>query len=155
MNVCVRLFCVCVVLCVGSGLATGWSPVQGVLPTVYKLRSWKSGQVHKGCRAMHRGGGGGGWGGYFAMNETTCDLKVSSHGGKWRMLSSGMWCRVVWHFVNHFGGTCCFLLQDRRVMCNYTGQRRRQCVTPQCCSSKLHGSRSQKTLIVTCWEIKA
>jgi hypothetical protein len=23
---CVRLFCVCVVLCVGSGLATGWSP---------------------------------------------------------------------------------------------------------------------------------
>jgi hypothetical protein len=24
MDVCVRLFCVCVVLCVGSGLATGW-----------------------------------------------------------------------------------------------------------------------------------
>jgi hypothetical protein len=34
---CVRLFCVCVVLCAGSGLATGWSPVQG--PT-------------KGCRAI-------------------------------------------------------------------------------------------------------
>jgi hypothetical protein len=27
MDVCVRLFCVCVVLCVGSGLVTSWSPV--------------------------------------------------------------------------------------------------------------------------------
>jgi hypothetical protein len=26
MNGCVRLFCVCVVLCAGSGLATDWSP---------------------------------------------------------------------------------------------------------------------------------
>jgi hypothetical protein len=34
MDICVRLFCVRV-LCVGSGLATGWSPVQGVLPTLY------------------------------------------------------------------------------------------------------------------------
>jgi hypothetical protein len=33
-DVCLPLVCVCVVLCVGSGLATGWSPVQGVLPTV-------------------------------------------------------------------------------------------------------------------------
>jgi hypothetical protein len=31
---CVRLFCVCIVLCVGSGLATGWSLVDGVLPTM-------------------------------------------------------------------------------------------------------------------------
>jgi hypothetical protein len=31
-----RLSCVCVVLCVGSG----WSPVQGVLLTVYKLRGF-------------------------------------------------------------------------------------------------------------------
>jgi hypothetical protein len=41
MDVCVRLFCVCVVLCVGSGLATGWSHIQGVLPSVYILRNWK------------------------------------------------------------------------------------------------------------------
>jgi hypothetical protein len=34
MDVCVRLFCVCAVLCADSGLATGSSPVQGVLPTV-------------------------------------------------------------------------------------------------------------------------
>jgi hypothetical protein len=55
MDVCVRLFYVCVVLCVGSGLATGWSPVQGVLPAVYRLRSWKSGQgPKKGCRAIDR-----------------------------------------------------------------------------------------------------
>jgi hypothetical protein len=41
MNVCVRLFCVYVVLCVGTGLVTGWSPVQGVLPTVYKIKKLK------------------------------------------------------------------------------------------------------------------
>jgi hypothetical protein len=33
-DICLRLICVCVVLCVGSDLVTGWSPVQGVLPTV-------------------------------------------------------------------------------------------------------------------------
>jgi hypothetical protein len=30
-----RLFCVCVDLCVGSGLVLDWSPFQGVLPTVW------------------------------------------------------------------------------------------------------------------------
>jgi hypothetical protein len=30
----VRLFCVYVVLCLGSGLVTGWLLVQGVVPTV-------------------------------------------------------------------------------------------------------------------------
>jgi hypothetical protein len=34
MDVCVRLFSVCVVLCVGSGLVTGRSPIQGVLQAV-------------------------------------------------------------------------------------------------------------------------
>jgi hypothetical protein len=52
MDVCVRLFCVCVVLCAGSGLVTSWSPVQGDLPTLYRLRNWKSGQgPTSGCRA--------------------------------------------------------------------------------------------------------
>jgi hypothetical protein len=41
MDVCVRLFYVYVVLCVGSGLATDWSPVQGVLPTVYRIKKLK------------------------------------------------------------------------------------------------------------------
>jgi hypothetical protein len=44
MDICVHLFCICVALCVRSGLATGWSPVQGVLPTLYRLRNSKSGQ---------------------------------------------------------------------------------------------------------------
>jgi hypothetical protein len=34
IDVCVHLFCVYAVLCAGSGLATCWSPVEGVLPTV-------------------------------------------------------------------------------------------------------------------------
>jgi hypothetical protein len=41
MDVCARLFCVCVVLGVGSGLATGSSPVQKVLPTVYTIKKLK------------------------------------------------------------------------------------------------------------------
>jgi hypothetical protein len=32
---------VCVVLCVGSGLATGSFPVQGVLPTAYKIHNFR------------------------------------------------------------------------------------------------------------------
>jgi hypothetical protein len=53
MDVCVRLFCVCVVVCVGSCLATGWSPVQGVLLDVYRIKKLKSGpNPTKGCRAI-------------------------------------------------------------------------------------------------------
>jgi hypothetical protein len=44
MDVFLRLFCVCVVLCVGSGLAMGWSRVQRVLLTVYRTNNWKSDQ---------------------------------------------------------------------------------------------------------------
>jgi hypothetical protein len=55
MDICVLLFCVCVVLCVGNGLAIGWSPVQGVLPTVYISRYWKSAHgPTKGRRAIHK-----------------------------------------------------------------------------------------------------
>jgi hypothetical protein len=37
-----RLFCICIVLCIGSGLETGWSLIQGVLSSVQKrLRNWK------------------------------------------------------------------------------------------------------------------
>jgi hypothetical protein len=41
MDVCLRLFCVCAVLCVGSGLATDWSPYQGILPTMYRFEKQK------------------------------------------------------------------------------------------------------------------
>jgi hypothetical protein len=54
MDVCVRLFCVCVLLCVGSGLVTGWSPVQVVLAILYRLRNWKSGQGPKGYRTIEK-----------------------------------------------------------------------------------------------------
>jgi hypothetical protein len=40
-DVCLRFFCVCIVLCVRSGLATGWSPIQGVLPTILKIQSFQ------------------------------------------------------------------------------------------------------------------
>jgi hypothetical protein len=35
------LFCVCTLLCVGRDLATGWSSVQGVLQTVYRIKNLK------------------------------------------------------------------------------------------------------------------
>jgi hypothetical protein len=41
MDVCVQLLCVGVVLYVGSVLATDWSLVQGVLPTVYRIKKLK------------------------------------------------------------------------------------------------------------------
>jgi hypothetical protein len=44
MDVCVCLFCVFVVLCVGSGLATGWSPSKESYWLWIGLRKWKSGQ---------------------------------------------------------------------------------------------------------------
>jgi hypothetical protein len=52
MDICVRLFCIYVVLCVGSGLATGWSPVQGVLPPVYRNKILINGQGPKGNRVV-------------------------------------------------------------------------------------------------------
>jgi hypothetical protein len=47
MDVCVRLFYVCV-LCEGSGLVTGWSPFQVVLPTVYRIKKLKNRPRSKG-----------------------------------------------------------------------------------------------------------
>jgi hypothetical protein len=54
MGVCsVFAYCVCVVLCVWRSLATGWSPVQGVLSLCIGSKNWKSGQgPTKGCRAI-------------------------------------------------------------------------------------------------------
>jgi hypothetical protein len=41
MDVCLSLFRVYVALYVGSGFATGWSPVQGDLPNVYSFKKLK------------------------------------------------------------------------------------------------------------------
>jgi hypothetical protein len=40
MDICALLFCLCAV-CVDSGIATSWSPVQEILQTVCRLRNWK------------------------------------------------------------------------------------------------------------------
>jgi hypothetical protein len=48
-GVCMSLICIWV-LCLGTGLATSWSPVQGVLPPVMWSRNWKiRGQGPKGA----------------------------------------------------------------------------------------------------------
>jgi hypothetical protein len=57
MFVCVHLFCSFVILCVGSTLATGSSPVQGVKES-YRLcadyETEKATRVHKDCRTIDR-----------------------------------------------------------------------------------------------------
>jgi hypothetical protein len=45
---------ICVVLCAGSGLTTGWFPVQGDLRTMHRSRNRKSAKVHKGSGAIDR-----------------------------------------------------------------------------------------------------
>jgi hypothetical protein len=53
LDVYVRLFCVCLVLHVRRGFATGWSPVQEVISTVYRIKKPKSSQgPTKGCRTV-------------------------------------------------------------------------------------------------------
>jgi hypothetical protein len=47
-GVCMCLFCICVVLCLGRGLATSWSLVQGVLPSVKWSWNWSRGQDPRG-----------------------------------------------------------------------------------------------------------
>jgi hypothetical protein len=42
----VRLFCVHVILCVGTGLATGWSFVRAVLLTMYRTKKLKKRPRH-------------------------------------------------------------------------------------------------------------
>jgi hypothetical protein len=44
MDVCVPLFCVCVVLCVGMGLSTADPPSKESYRMCIGLRIWKSGQ---------------------------------------------------------------------------------------------------------------
>jgi hypothetical protein len=53
---CVRLFCVCVVLCVGSSLATGCTPVQEALPMVYRKNKVKKqpSSNKTNCKAIDR-----------------------------------------------------------------------------------------------------
>jgi hypothetical protein len=54
---CMCLFCVCVVLCLGRGLATVWSLIQGVLWSVKIMKLKEEARAHWGYRAS--GGGTG------------------------------------------------------------------------------------------------
>jgi hypothetical protein len=44
-------FLVFVLSCVSSGFRTGWSPVQGVLPTVFKIRNFRTNSEWEQARA--------------------------------------------------------------------------------------------------------
>jgi hypothetical protein len=43
------LFCVCVCVYIYSGLETGWSPDQGVLPAVRRIKNWKATKSQQGA----------------------------------------------------------------------------------------------------------
>jgi hypothetical protein len=42
------------ILCLGRGLATSWSIVQGVLPIVNRSGNRKEARAHKGCRVSKK-----------------------------------------------------------------------------------------------------
>jgi hypothetical protein len=53
--VCVCVYSVCVVLCLGRGLATIWSLVRGVLPSVKVIMKLKEeARAHGGCRGSEK-----------------------------------------------------------------------------------------------------
>jgi hypothetical protein len=94
-NVC--LFCVHVVLCVGSGLPTGWSPVQGVLSTVYRIRKTeKEAKAQlKGCRAYER---------IANVLFTQTYLYMGSWGWRWfSNVTSRIWhCILIGKMLNYY-----------------------------------------------------
>jgi hypothetical protein len=47
MDVCMRLVCVCVVLCVGSGLATDWSRLRSATDCVEIKKTEKAAKVQR------------------------------------------------------------------------------------------------------------
>jgi hypothetical protein len=54
MDVCMRLLCLCIVLCVGSGLAMAVPPSKESYRLCIGLRNRKDGQGPKGCKVRER-----------------------------------------------------------------------------------------------------
>jgi hypothetical protein len=83
MDACVHLFCVCVVLCVGSSLMMGWPLIQGVLPTVYRITKLKKRPRSKGLQSH---------------SERIKILKLKQVGW-WQVTLSGWW--LLYQLVCH------------------------------------------------------
>jgi hypothetical protein len=105
MDVCVRLFCVCVVLCICRGRATGWSLFKESYRLCIGLRNWKEGQgPTKDCRWMD------GWIGRKFLNFSLTPCQFSWKGDKtdglaqdWTVLTK---CRRAYLHVNSNNRSC-------------------------------------------------
>jgi hypothetical protein len=118
MDVCVCLFCVCAVVCAGSGLATSLSPVQGVLRLCKWSRNWKAAKAQQRavepyidirCRTSE---------GQFTRYVTTKDSQPSD-----KIFSNVLWRVNLHHMPLTLSGhrkpiseECCV---DRRDTCRY------------------------------------
>jgi hypothetical protein len=113
MDVCSHLFWVCVVLGVGSGLATGWSLVQGDLPTVYRIKKLKKRPRYNNGLYSHRetdrlsdssfnvsllvkeSGKNGGWCNYTSFIQMNIDWRLydtrSANSMAWAQNARGRW----------------------------------------------------------------
>jgi hypothetical protein len=109
---CVCAFsCVCVVLCLGRGLATSWSPVQGVLPSV-RSRNWE-------IRPMLRSGSRGRKKKTLSMREARCDVEANMNSGVGLLIFCYKICYALW--IGYDGasrvnkcspGIACFMLPN-------------------------------------------
>jgi hypothetical protein len=119
MDVCVRLFCVCVVLCVGSGLPTGWSPVRRVLPSVYRIKKLKK-RPRSSIRTVEP---------YidkyikYVQLHIWSSLKTSHNAEthKWKVFPGVRWLRT--RVIIHIG----YFLKGKSVISIFPGY-----LTPQC-----------------------
>jgi hypothetical protein len=113
MDVCVRLFYVCVFLSVGSGRATGWSHVQGVLPTVRRLRYWKRGEGPQGIYPFGSTDTQVAWQslhGSFRISVGACELKKTLKRCLFLTVSSPRWKYKIHSPLQFLQVSCCLTM---------------------------------------------